>query len=196
MFTRRRLMRILVRATPRRRHLHGGFLHRLIGDRLLDRALWKFSPRGVAMGSAVGVFVAFTPTVPLQMLVASTACIFLRCNIPAAIIACWISNPVTIPVIYALEYKLGAWISEVLALPDFQDFPKSIHESRNLLEIMEVAEEATFLQSSIRTIKNLIIGSLVFSGVLALLTYAGLAFLFSRLQFGKPAQPVSRKRDQ
>lgn len=65
------------------------------------------SPRAIALGAAVGIFVAFSPAIGLHMLLAAALATLLRANpIPAATMA-WISNPLTIPPIFTLTYKVG-----------------------------------------------------------------------------------------
>lgn len=82
----------------------------MIGERLFDPHLWRPSRRGVAGGLAIGLFIALTPTLGVQMVLAALAAYFLRVNIPIAVLACWITNPLTAPVIYPLQYRLGLWL--------------------------------------------------------------------------------------
>lgn len=67
-------------------------------------------PHYVAMGVAIGVFVALTPTIPLHTAIALGLAFLLRASKPAAAIAVWISNPVTIPFFYYASFKLGTLI--------------------------------------------------------------------------------------
>lgn len=81
--------------------------------RLQSRKAWRSivslhgSPRDIALGTAIGMFVAFTPTVGFQMLIAALLATLVGANRPAAVIPVWITNPLTIPAIYALTYWLG-----------------------------------------------------------------------------------------
>jgi uncharacterized protein len=59
------------------------------------------------MGMAVGVFVAFTPTIPFHTVLAITLAFVFRGSKPAALIGSWLSNPLTIPVLYYGSFKLG-----------------------------------------------------------------------------------------
>ena len=65
-------------------------------------------PRYVAMGMAVGIFVAATPTIPFQTFIAVTMAFILRGSKSAAAIGVWLSNPITLPVFYLASYKTGA----------------------------------------------------------------------------------------
>lgn len=68
------------------------------------------SPGAIARGSALGVWVALTPTVGVQMLVVSVLGIPLRANIPVAIAVSWISNVFTMIPMYFAYYWFGALI--------------------------------------------------------------------------------------
>jgi uncharacterized protein (DUF2062 family) len=64
-------------------------------------------PHYVAMGMAVGVFVAATPTIPFHTTIALAMAFALKASKPAAVIGVWFSNPITIPPFYYGSYKLG-----------------------------------------------------------------------------------------
>ncbi len=64
-------------------------------------------PHYVAMGMAVGVFVAVTPTIPFHTTIALAMAFALKASKPAAVIGVWFSNPITIPPFYYGSYKLG-----------------------------------------------------------------------------------------
>ena len=67
-------------------------------------------PHYVAMGMAVGVFVAFTPTIPFHTVLTIALAFLLRGSKPAALIGSWLNNPLTFPVFYYGSYKLGVFI--------------------------------------------------------------------------------------
>ena len=71
------------------------------------------TPHSIALGSAIGVFVAFTPTVGVQMifvlLIALLVRPFFTFNKIAALIAVYISNPLTTLPIYWFNYKIGTY---------------------------------------------------------------------------------------
>lgn len=58
---------------------------------------------------AVGSFFALMPA-PFQMLAAGLIAYFTRVNIPAAIAATWISNPLTFPLCVYAQYRMGCLI--------------------------------------------------------------------------------------
>ena len=67
-------------------------------------------PHYVAMGMAVGVFVGITPTIPFHTVIAIFLAFIFRGSKPAAAIAVWFANPVTIPIFYIGSYKVGMFL--------------------------------------------------------------------------------------
>jgi len=77
----------------------------------------RATPHQIAMGTAVGIFIAFTPTFGVQMLLAVVAAFVFRLSKPATVIPVWISNPLTLVPVYGATYAAGAllWPGETLA---------------------------------------------------------------------------------
>ena len=57
----------------------------------------------------VGLFCAFLP-IPGQMLLASALAFMFRCNLPISVLLIWLSNPITMPPLTILLYKLGQFL--------------------------------------------------------------------------------------
>jgi uncharacterized protein (DUF2062 family) len=94
---------------PRLKTIRGSWLHRRLGDRLIDHRLWQPDREAVARGLAIGTFFSMLP-VPMQMLPAAVIAILARANVPCAIGACWITNPVTAPVFLVLQIQIGFYL--------------------------------------------------------------------------------------
>lgn len=73
------------------------------------------TPRSIALGAALGTFIAFTPTVGIQMVLVLILGWVLRplCrfNRVAALVAVYISNPITTLPIYWFNYWIGTFFS-------------------------------------------------------------------------------------
>ena len=67
-------------------------------------------PRKIAGGMALGVFIAFTPTIPFHMIGALTLAALLRVSPVTAFLGIQVCNPLTIPAIYLAAYKLGQFL--------------------------------------------------------------------------------------
>ena len=75
----------------------------------------------MAGGAALGVFLAFIP-VPIQMLIAAPLAFLFQVNLPVALAATWVSNPLTLAPILLLAYKVGSLLlgeSEQVFMEDF-----------------------------------------------------------------------------
>ncbi len=88
---------------PRRKNLKGGRLHRLLGDKLFARELWKPSRETIARGLALGLFIGFTPTMGIQIILTGLAAYFLKVNIPIALAGSLVTNPFTAGIVYPLR---------------------------------------------------------------------------------------------
>ncbi len=89
---------------------------RLLGDWIYATNLWHINRYSSAMAFFVGLFVAFMP-IPGQMVAAAALAVLLRCNLPLSVGLVWITNPVTMPAIFYLSYRVGALIIEVPVQP-------------------------------------------------------------------------------
>ena len=60
----------------------------------------------------LGVFIAFIP-MPMQMLFVLFFIPFFKFNVPIAIAMCWITNPISMPFIYYIEYTTGSFLLNI-----------------------------------------------------------------------------------
>jgi uncharacterized protein (DUF2062 family) len=67
-------------------------------------------PREIALGFALGLFVAMTPFLGLHTIVAVAVAALFKWNKISAAVSVWITNAVTIPIIYSITYLIGAGI--------------------------------------------------------------------------------------
>lgn len=121
----------------------------------------------VALGTAIGMFIALTPTVGIQMLLVLVTAALLRplftFNRIAALVTVYVSNPLTVVPIYWFNYRVGTLL-----------FPATVErgEFARLLQYDGLAEwwraiVALFVQVG----APLLAGSLVVGAVCGLLTY-------------------------
>jgi len=87
----------------------------------------KGQPEEVAGGVAIGVFVGMTPTVPLHTVLAVLIAYLFRKSKLAAAMGVWVSNPLFLPFVYLLDYKLGRMITRTNP-PSFAVSDFSIHK--------------------------------------------------------------------
>lgn len=72
----------------------------------LPRDYFAVNRRTVTRGIAVGTFWALIP-MPMQMAGVMAVTPFLKFNVPLAIAVVWLSNPITYPPLFYLEYLTG-----------------------------------------------------------------------------------------
>ena len=65
------------------------------------------NPHHLALGMGVGIFVSIMPIIPFQTLVALGLAFIVRGSKSAAFLGTWLSNPLTIPLVYYANYKVG-----------------------------------------------------------------------------------------
>lgn len=90
----RRQSRKVYRGIRHPRQRRKGRIREWLGARIHNRDLWRFSRRPVANGLAGGLFFSMLP-LPAQSVFAAAAGIARGWNLPAAIVATWLSNPFT-----------------------------------------------------------------------------------------------------
>jgi len=147
--------------------LRGERIHQMVGDRLFEKELWHISRRSISGGLCLGLFIAFTPTIPLQMLLSAMGAIWLRVNLPIAIAACWATNPFTAVWIYFMEYRIGQAL--LGKLPGIF----AISEFENIGAIRRLSSQATYLWT----------GGVILGALAAMVAYVAIQIawcLFSR----------------
>lgn len=165
--------RYYLRQFPRKKKLHGGWLHRLLGNRLFDPGLWLPTRESVAFGVAIGTFVGLMPFLGLQIALSLLLCFAFRVNVTAAVLATFISNPVTgAPILY-LQREVGLMLSAPLAPVDLAGY-------------------SGFAKGWMEYGRPLMLGALVTGAIAAILSYPITWLLWTGIsKMGKKAIAVS-----
>lgn len=101
------LVRWLHRRHLSRRRLRGGWLHRVVGDRLLSKDLWRPSRESVARAWLIGFPITMVPFLPIQSLFACSIGVFFRANLLFCLLLQFLSTPLTAPVHLPACYLVG-----------------------------------------------------------------------------------------
>lgn len=80
----------------------------IFGKIIHDPQLWHLTRYSVSHAFMIGLFCAFIP-VPFQMLLAGGGAILFRGNIAISVALVWITNPLTMPILFGFAYLLGMW---------------------------------------------------------------------------------------
>ncbi|MCH9739897.1 MAG: DUF2062 domain-containing protein [Epsilonproteobacteria bacterium] len=83
-----------------------GKLDQLIKKYKIPREYLSINRKSISRGVFIGLFWAFIP-MPMQMLAVVAMTPFFKFNVPIAISMVWLSNPITMPFMYYMEYQTG-----------------------------------------------------------------------------------------
>lgn len=156
----------------------------------------RSSPKAIAGGLAIGTFLAFTPTVGVQLVLAVIMATFLNLNRPAAMIPVWITNPVTVAPIYTFNYWLGLKFCDGPPLSEVSGLFIGIGKTMARLEFWNIKEQfMAVLHMGKETLIPLIMGSLVVGIITGGLVYISTLKLLS-IFFTRRAQKqlLNRRR--
>lgn len=130
------------------------------------------SPRAIAGGLGVGMFIAFTPTVGIQIILAIIAATLCNVNRPAAIAPVWITNPVTVAPVYTFNYWLGTFFWPGPPLSEVETLFVNLGAALANLSFWDMKDAAlAMLQIGMEILIPLCIGSVVVGIVLGIITY-------------------------
>ncbi len=133
----------------------------------------RSTPRAIAGGLGLGTFIAFTPTVGIQLILAFMFATLFNMNRPAAIIPVWITNPVTVAPIYTFNYWLGSKIWAGPPLSDVSGLFLDIGHTMARLEYWNIKDQLLAVLNMGRDILiPLLFGSMAVALVTGFLAYA------------------------
>nr|WP_243414978.1 DUF2062 domain-containing protein [Altererythrobacter segetis] len=148
------------RHIPTREQLERNRFVRPFAHRILHSELWRFTRRSVPRGVALGLFVGVM--IPLaHFVVATFLAVFVRANIPAALVATFVGFPVVYVFIVALAYKIGNWLLHLDASTAIQP----------LSETMQATNTGTFLERLTGAGTDTALGLFVIATVLSSVGY-------------------------
>jgi uncharacterized protein (DUF2062 family) len=172
------------RHIPTREQLERNRFVRPFAHRILHSELWRFTRRSVPRGVALGLFVGVM--IPLaHFVVATFLAVFVRANIPAALVATFVGFPVVYVLIVALAYKIGNWLLHLDAATAIQP----------ISETMQATHTGTFLESLTGAGTETALGLFVIATVLSSLGYLLTSFGW-RWWVGRKRRRVIEAREQ
>ena len=75
----------------------------------IPREYLSINRKSISRGILIGLFWGFIP-MPMQMLAVLSVTPFIKFNVPIAISMVWLSNPITMPFMYYMEYQTGNFL--------------------------------------------------------------------------------------
>ena len=153
------------------------------------------SPHAIALGVAIGIFVAFIPVLGIQMTLAALLAYAVRGSLLAAVAGTFIGTPVTYPFMWIGSYRLGAW----LLGQDSAPLTSGVERLGSLLASAtgslpgsagdQMPEQVARLLAPI--VKPLLVGSLVLGLAAAGVAYYGMVCVVGRWQAGRRTRVLS-----
>jgi uncharacterized protein (DUF2062 family) len=115
---KKRYLRLVRQAfrTLRHRKLRHRRWWQAISRPLFHRSLWMPCRDTVATGLAIGLFFSMVPVIP-QSIFAAIFAMLMRANVPMAMAACFISNPLTNVPFWLAQISLGQWLIDTFSIP-------------------------------------------------------------------------------
>lgn len=156
---RKFLAKIVPDAEQLHARLHGKWYMRPFDFLWHDPALWYIGRRGTCRALALGAFICCLP-VPGHMALAVLGALYWRINMPVAVAAVWINNPLTFGPIYYLGWMLGRFLLN------------PFHPTRESREPVSQGLHSPELQHIWHRVEELLVGSVVEGLVFALVAYA------------------------
>ena len=97
---------------PTREQLERNRFIRPFAHRVLRSELWRMNRRSVPRGVALGLFIGIM--IPLaHIIVVAFLALFIRANIPSAMLATFVGFPAIYVFIAAAAYKIGPWLLHI-----------------------------------------------------------------------------------
>lgn len=150
---------------PTRESLEQNRWLRPFAHHVLRSDLWRFNRRSVPRGVALGLFVGVM--IPLaHFVVAAFLAVFVRANIPAALLATFIGFPVIYVALVALAYRIGEALLHLDSITPLQPIAETMQRTQtdHLLQRLTGAGLETAL------------GLFIIAASLALLGYIAASF--------------------
>lgn len=148
----------LIKWLPDKQKVEQSSIPRFFGSTLLKKELWSFKREPLARGLGLGLFVAVTPTMGLQWILAALLVIIVPGNLPIALAACLVTNPLTTPAFLYAEFVIGEWFLGQVGMGYGKPFDIS-------LSVMDMPQVLSKVGASI------VVGSILLGAVLGVAGY-------------------------
>ena len=147
--------------------------HRFIYRRLKRWFIYRVlhvddTPHRIALGVAVGIFVCWLPCMPVQMILTVALSTLVGANKFVGVPFVWISNPLTIFLVYWPSWVLGKWIVG----SDVNGFDAFVNVFKLSGDFVEVAQ--AWWKAIWEIFWPLWVGSLIIAAILGACTYFAL----------------------
>lgn len=153
--------------------------------RIFLRAYYRFvkihgQPREIALGFSLGIFIAMSPFMGLHMATAVCLAALFKWNKISAAVGAWLSNPLTIPVIYSTTWFIGSKITGVTL-------------TKSLPQTLSVNDGLAFLLKTPAILATFTLGGIIVGIPVAVIGYYVAFGLVQKYQKGVREKLIVRK---
>ncbi|MBA3953851.1 DUF2062 domain-containing protein [Candidatus Dependentiae bacterium] len=149
--------------------------------RMLDKLIFaEGSPHTLALSFCLGVFIALSPTIPLQtpLLILISRLLVLNTTVAVTVLYI-INNPITMVPFYVLDYRVGSWILKKLSIDAVGSNPEWMEKFSHF--ISRFIDIKKYLGSEILSFWPLLIGGFVVPLLVSAFVYPVIKLVFARL---------------
>ncbi len=140
---------------------------------------FRGTPEAIAGGFSLGLFLALTPTVGVQIIIAIFLATFFKLSRPAALLSVMVTNPLTVPPIFTFNYWVGKFFFDGPQVREVYGQLLGIAKEMAKLDIWEVgAQIRAFAEIGRDMFIPLTVGSLIVATVAATFSYVLLVRFF------------------
>ena len=146
----------------------------------------KGNPHSLALGSALGVFVGITPTIPFHTIVIFVLSIFTRSSFIAGLISSWVvCNPLTYIPQYFLSLKIGNLVTP---------YELSWDQVRSVLDTLLSDVSFGMRMKALVTVSYEAIIVMMIGGIILALPFAVISYYLTYVTFVKIRNKRQEKR--
>ncbi|MEQ8819426.1 MAG: DUF2062 domain-containing protein [Sumerlaeia bacterium] len=139
----------------------------------------KATTREISQGAALGIFLAFAAPPGLQLIPGLLIASLMGASRVATALGVFVSNPLTMPLIYPASYRLGSWVTGYflpVRVPD---------------ETEEIWQAAINESTPQFLLVNMWVGLLLLGSIFGILAYYTAGWAFERYVKKRQAQPAA-----
>jgi uncharacterized protein (DUF2062 family) len=126
----------------------------------------KDQPHELALGTAIGIFIGMTPTIPFHTVAAVALALVFKASKITAAVGTWICNPLTIYPIYKYSYEIGSF---VLRFDQNKKILKPLMDAINSVQLVDIA--ITMIGAGGKVAAAFLLGGMLFGIVISVPSY-------------------------
>lgn len=133
---------------------------------------FRGTPEAIAGGLSLGLFLALTPSLGFQLIIAVFLATIMKISRPAALVGVMVTNPVTVPPIFTFNYWVGSLIFPGPSVTDVYGRMIALAKEMAAFNVWEVGAQARlFLETGRDMLLPLVAGSMLVAVIVGVVSY-------------------------